>query len=112
MAEPPAERKRAGGQRGGWLAVLAVAWVLVLAAGLLLVLPIGYLGVVVVLGGFLFLVVVTFHYLVWGLWMTKALQKHREDDDSSDNVAGQPVSGNVAGQSSGPGVMPGSPRSS
>jgi len=68
--------------------LLLIAYVV--ASGMLLILPTGFIGPVFVVGGFVLVCVIGFHYLVWGRWLTQLLaEEARLKAEAADLHAGQ-----------------------
>ena len=64
------------------MALPLAAMLVAVAGGSLLVLPLlGFIGVAILVGGFLFSVVIGLHYLLWGRWVERVIRQEREFDD-------------------------------
>ncbi|MGE0756772.1 MAG: hypothetical protein AB7O38_07120 [Pirellulaceae bacterium] len=68
---PSPSRPRSGGSSCLLAALLLLVYVAASIA--LLLLPTGFIGPVFVVGGFFFVAVMGFHYLVWGRWLSRLL---------------------------------------
>jgi hypothetical protein len=79
MAELP-PRPAPPPPRGSWLSIVLTGFVLMLAAIVLFVLSLGQLLPILVIGGLIFLAT-AFHYLVWGWWLGKMIQREAEEEE-------------------------------
>lgn len=78
LLRPPETREN----RGNWLGIL-----LVLAVGMVVYLVLSFLtlnffGPVLVVGGIL-MMIVAFHYVVWGWWLGRVIRQAEGDEDEA-----------------------------
>jgi hypothetical protein len=77
---PAAPQKTERPQRGSWLALLLM-FLLAGAVGVVLfVLSLGQLLPILVMGGLIFLVT-AFHYVVWGWWLGKMIEREAREEE-------------------------------
>lgn len=67
-------------KRGSWISISLATLALLFAGTMLLVLPLGYIGIAVIVGAFFFIGLVTFHYVVWGRWITRIIEHEHEEE--------------------------------
>lgn len=80
--QPPASTPQ---KRGGWLGIFCVAAVSLVVYLVLAFLTLNLFGPVLLVGGVLVLVVL-FHYVVWGWWLSRVIrQVEGEEDDAADS---------------------------
>jgi hypothetical protein len=77
---PPASTPQ---KRGGWLGIFCVAAVGLAVYLVLAFLTLNFIGPVLLVGGVLMLIVL-FHYVVWGWWLSRVI---RQVGDEEDNAA-------------------------
>jgi hypothetical protein len=79
---PPASTPK---KRGGWLGIFCVAAVGLAVYLVLAFLTLNFIGPVLLVGGVLMLIVL-FHYVVWGWWLSRVIrQVGDEEDDAADS---------------------------
>lgn len=71
--------------RGSRLSIAIAGVLCLLALCVLLILPLGGLGFAIVLGGIGFVGMAMFHYLTWGRWMQRVLERERLENDNEDS---------------------------
>ena len=62
-----------------------------IASVLLLLLPTGFIGPVIVVGGFVFVIVIGVHYFLWGRWLTRLLAEDARTKAERDSDRETPV---------------------
>ena len=81
MPDPPMTSKEYPQQkRGSWISIALVTLALLFAGTMLLVLPLGYIGIAVIVGAVFFIGLVAFHYVVWGRWITRIIEREQEEE--------------------------------
>ena len=76
-------------RRSSWLSILLVGCGGLLVAVGLIFLTLGVTAVVIVIGAGVF-GLAAFHYLVWGWWLTRALNEEKEADRLSEGYSQWP----------------------
>jgi hypothetical protein len=84
MAELPSRpappQKSEAPQRGSWLGLLLMALVVGAIGVVLFVLSLGQLLPILVMGGLIFLVT-AFHYVVWGWWLGRMIEREAQEEE-------------------------------
>ncbi|MBW3598351.1 MAG: hypothetical protein KY475_13900 [Planctomycetes bacterium] len=68
-------------RRSSWLSIFLAMLLLLIVGLVLLVLSLGQLLPVLVIGGLIFLVT-GFHYLVWGWWLGRMIEREAENEEA------------------------------
>ena len=78
--QPPTPPPKRAGNWG------SLAFVLLVGGGFisfLLFAPLGRIGTAVMVGGMVFPAIIGLHYLVWGRWLRRAIERDQQEHDES-----------------------------
>ena len=67
-------------KRGNWGSIAFVIMTITLFVTFLVFAPLGRIGVAILVGGFIFPVIIALHYFIWGRWLRRVLEESAEED--------------------------------